>query len=341
MSRYPKYDESEKALPPQLRIHCICRLGKLIYPLSCYQKIFDEVISLIKVGYMTRNPLLSHYKKGISQGTISDMERNNNIPYLLRCLSGLSGTGKSTVLTNILNLYPQLISHRYYHYDPFFFEQITWLKTDCSPDGNPFNTCFAAIHSIDRILKDKGYKRACPRFISNTQVFEHTARLFWMHGLGIWVIDEIQRMDKVSEPQQIKFLEFLSSLTENLGIPVLLLSTTKSNAKQFHNFVDKEFQILWERLDYSNEWNDFIRCIFNYQWTTKKSELTTRFSNTFYQESQGIVGLALKLYILAQIEAIILDLPQITSELIHQVAKKSFLLSQPLIKSFSRQNFPG
>ena len=272
-----------------------------------------------------RNPLDPHYIKVINQENIFNKERNIRTPSLLRSLSGISGTGKSTALNNLLKLYPQLISHQYYHDNPLFFEQITWLKTDCAPNGNPFNTCFEAIRNIDRILLEKGYRRACPRAIGNTQVFEYTARLFWMHGLGIWVIDEMQRMDKASEEQRTLFSQFLSFVTENLGIPVLLLSTTKSNVNQFHSFIDKEYQILWERLDYANEWKDFIQCIFNYQWTKKKSEATRCLSSILYKESQGVIGIALKLYILAQIEAVILDLPQITSGLIRQVAKKSLL----------------
>ena len=46
-------------------------------------------------------------------------------------LIGCSGSGKSTTLQRILNLYPQVIYHEKYN-----FTQLVYLKIDCPHDGS-------------------------------------------------------------------------------------------------------------------------------------------------------------------------------------------------------------
>ena len=47
-----------------------------------------------------------------------------------------------------------------------------------------------------------------------------------------------------------------------------------------------------------------LRAMWKYQWTQKRAELTEDLRNALYDESQGIIDIAIKLYIMAQIKAI-------------------------------------
>ena len=52
------------------------------------------------------------------------------------------------------------------------------------------------------------------------------------------------------------------------------------------------------------EWNVFTNALWKYQYTRKPTLLTEELRHTLYFESQGITNLAVKVYMLTQIEAI-------------------------------------
>ncbi|MEK5749981.1 ATP-binding protein, partial [Acinetobacter nosocomialis] len=62
-------------------------------------------------------------------------------------LIGCSGSGKSTTLHRILNLYPQVIYHEKYN-----FMQLVYLKIDCPHDGSLKNLCLHFFKAIDVAL---------------------------------------------------------------------------------------------------------------------------------------------------------------------------------------------
>jgi len=73
--------------------------------------------------------------------------------------------------------------------------------------------------------------------------------------------------------------------------------------------------------------------LWRYQWLKNKVELTDELNQTIYDESQGIVDIAVKLFGLAQGRAIESGQEVITPVAIRQVAKDDLKLVHPMLKA--------
>lgn len=62
--------------------------------------------------------------------------------------------------------------------------------------------------------------------------------------------------------------------------------------------------MVWQQMKQDDDWEVLITSMWDYQWTKQYTELTKELLNTIYEESQGIVDVAVKLYLLAQARAI-------------------------------------
>ncbi len=96
-----------------------------------------------------------------------------------------------------------------------------------------------------------------------------------------------------------------------------------------------------DRLVEGEEWDYFIDSLWKYQWTAKPALLTESINKTMYQLSQGIVDIAVKLYMLAQWEAMEADESKderITAGLLKSVAKRHMQLVQPMLKILRRND---
>ena len=67
------------------------------------------------------------------------------------------------------------------------------------------------------------------------------------------------------------------------------------------------------------------------QWTNKTVDLTDKFKNTLYDESQGIIDIAVKLYAMVQIRAIALGKETFTPSDFRAVANEKLGLVKPML----------
>jgi hypothetical protein len=75
-------------------------------------------------------------------------------------------------------------------------------------------------------------------------------------------------------------------------------------------------------------WEIMLRAMWKNQWTRKHTPLTSELKNVLYDESQGIIDIAVKLYALAQIKAIADGTEEITEKSIREVAAEKLKLVQ-------------
>ena len=141
---------------------------------------------------------------------------------------GISGIGKTTAIERLLLMYPQIIKHFEYKGESFTRTQIVWLKIDCPYDGSLSTLCknfFKAIDDIlgTRYLEKFGYSNR----ITSTMMINMT-KLAWRYGIGVLVIDEIQQLLNTKMIKK-KMLNFFVTLTNTVGIPTVLIGTSKSS----------------------------------------------------------------------------------------------------------------
>jgi hypothetical protein len=167
------------------------------------------------------------------------------------------------------------------------------------------------------------------------------------HFLGVLVIDEIQNLREAKGEGAAHVLNFLVQLGNELGIPVVLVGTPKAQS-----ILTGEFRrarrasglgaFPWDRMREDEEWDIFIEKLWHYQYVRKPSPPTDELRHALYFESQGITDLAVKVYMLAQIEAISRatcdEEEEVTKDLIESVAQDRLRYMQRFLNALRSPN---
>ncbi|WP_250160079.1 ATP-binding protein [Caloranaerobacter azorensis] len=249
---------------------------------------------------------------------------------------GVSGMGKTTAINRILTMYPQVIVHTSYRGTKFSMYQLVWLKLDCPHDGSVKGLCVDFFLKIDSLLGTNYYKKFGQNRLSVNTMLPVMAQIARNTGLGLLIIDEIQHLSSARSGGAEKMLNFFVTLVNTIGVPTILIGTPKALSvlqSQFRQARRGSGQgdMIWDRLKKDDSWDLLLNAIWEYQWTKNKSFLTQEMSNILYEESQGIIDIAVKIYAMSQIRAIITEKEEITPKLIKRVAKENLKLVKPML----------
>ncbi|NFG38428.1 ATP-binding protein [Clostridium botulinum] len=350
----PEISDKDRNKPENLRYHIIKRAKNFIQPLPIHIKLERKLSSLIRRGYLSRNPVDKSFlqslrilngldDKSIKENSLQD--ELNNIRSTADSLSiiGISGIGKTTAIERLLLMYPQVIKHFEYNGTNLTRTQIVWLKIDCPYDGNLSTLCKSFFTAIDDILGTRylekfGYSNR----ITSTMLINMT-KLAWRYGIGVLVIDEIQHLLNAKNDME-EMLNFFVTLTNTVGIPTVLIGTSKAQKIFKGNFrqarrAASEGSIMWDRMNKnSEEWNFFMESIWEFQGLKKISKLTDKLIDAFYDECQGITAVAVNLFLLAQERALQDGKEEITIGIIRETAKNDLQMIKPMIKALRNNN---
>ena len=131
-------------------------------------------------------------------------------------------------------------------------------------------------------------------------------------------------------------LNFFVTLVNEIGIPVMFIGTMKAKSllqKDFRQARRSSGQgdMVWQQMKNDDNWEVFLTSMWDYQWTMEPIELSREMIDTMYYESQGIIDVAVKLFILAQSRAIETGTEKVTPQLIIKVAKEELQIMRPLL----------
>jgi hypothetical protein len=98
--------------------------------------------------------------------------------------------------------------------------------------------------------------------------------------------------------------------------------------------------MVWSQMPKDDSWDLFVEGMWEYQWTAHFTELTSEFNDLIYDESQGILDIAVKLFMLSQIRAIATGEEKITKQIMKQVASDSLRLVKPMLDAL-RSGIPS
>lgn len=340
----PGYNIRERELDAHYRFHCVQRLFRYFQPLDTHIDIEQRVSRAIRQGYIGRNPLKAQYVRQIRRCDDAVMAKSFEAAGFSIVKStaagftiiGMSGVGKTTAIERVLSLYPQCITHTSYNGHPFYLKQLTWLKLDCPFDGSIKGLCVNFFAEADRILDSDYSKKFLASKTTVDTMMPRMAQVAWNHGIGLLVIDEIQHLSQAKSGGSEKMLNFFVTLVNTIGIPVILIGTTKAMS-----ILQSEFRqarrgsgqgdLLWDRMQNDVSWEIMLRSMWKYQWTKNACPLTTELKNVLYNESQGIIDIAVKLYALAQVKVIADGSETITYTAIREVVAEKLMLVKPML----------
>jgi len=338
----PGHNEGERELDAQYRLHCIGRLFRYFQPLDVHFEIEDRISLAIRQSYISKNPATPKYAASLAQGAAAIRENNLNTVSGASSTAfgftviGMSGVGKTTAMEKVLSLYPQAILHTQYNNSPMFLTQLVWAKLDCPFDGSLKGLCMDFFAYVDNILGTDYTKKFSVYRMTVDAALPRMAQIARTHCLGLLVIDEIQHLSQAKSGGQAKMLNFFVTLVNTVGVPVVLIGTTKAKPvlqSEFRQARRSSGQgaLFWERMQNDISWETMLRAMWKNQWTQKRAELTEELKNVLYDESQGIIDIAVKLYAMAQIKVIADGTEIVTVNGIKEVAAEKLRFVRPML----------
>jgi AAA domain len=340
---FPRYDEEHRHALDEERFHLIQSGMKFFTPLPVHQDLEQRISRLIRGGYVSRHPLKPNYWlsidaawKAMTEGTFPHTQTWSTAAGMT--IIGMSGMGKTTTTERILNTYPQVIIHSNYQGQSFTQSQVVWLKLECPYDGEPRGVCINFFQMMDKILGthycDDYVKRSRPAKV----MLPDMANVASLHGLGVLIIDEIQRLSHSRSGGAGMLLDFVGQLINTIGVPVLVIGTFKARAiltrevRQIRRGTGQG-DLIWNPMKEDAVWRHFVESLWKYQYTRVACPLTEELRNALYVETQGITDFAVKVYMLAQIRAITSKKEIVNVDVIKSVAQDSLQTAAPVLKA--------
>lgn len=352
LSAPPHFDEKERNYPATLRKHCVLRLGRMFHPMARQVQLAERIGMLIRQGYIGRNPAtndyIAHLQDGaerIAQGSLAASTSLQTLSTATSlALAGCSGAGKSQTIERTLALYPQLVRHE----TPFSLTQIVWMKLDCPTQGSPKQLCINFFSEVDRLLGTDYLQRYGHQSHSIEWMLLRMAQVARLHALGVLVVDEVQNLRRTAiGPEAL--LNFLVLLINTIGIPIAVVGTLGAVPILQRNFRQGRRSTgvgsaVWDRMPRGAEWDAFITHLWKFQWTRVETPLTKEIREALYDESQGIVDVVVKLFMLVQLRIIAISevRPNVQEEmketLIRQVAREHLVIVRPMLEALRKND---
>lgn len=343
---YPNYNSKERMLDSHLRVHMVQRLFQCFQPLQVHLDLESRISRVIRQGYLARNPFRPEYAASLQDGYRMIQNLNLDLCSNKRfrttaagfTIIGVSGMGKTTAVNRILATMPQIIVHSEYRGVKFSMCQLVWLKVDCPYDGSIKGLCMEFFSKVDSLLGTDYYKKHVTGRHTVDSMLSIMSQVARHTGLGMLVIDEIQHLKQAKSGGSEKMMNFFVTMVNTISVPVVLIGTTKAMSVLQSEFRQArrgsgQGDMVWERLQKDSNWDLLMGALWDYQWTKKEVSFTPEISDVMYEESQGIIDIAVKLYAMAQIRAIYSGIEEVNPDLIRQVARENLKLVQPMLEA--------
>lgn len=345
----PLYDSAERNLDGRLRVHAIARLlNRFFQPLSHHLELEQKISLILRQGYLGRNPDQGSYHLHLQNGFKRIQEEDLDAFVFDQARSsanslslfGCSGCGKSVTINRIFSVYEQAIFHPEHN-----ITQLTYLKIECPVDGDLDELCLSFFNEVDRVLHTQYSTSHGRKKLGTKRLMASMCQIANLHALGVLIIDEVQNLNEAKSGGAEKMHNFFVSLVNTIGVPVIQVGTHRAR-----KFFQRTFRaarritgfgsLLWDRLPNDHQWRQLLKLLWQYQWLRSAEPINDELAGTMYDLTQGVMDIVVKLYVLAQVRAIVTGMERITSELLKQVYHDEFKPVHPMLAAL-RSNNPG
>lgn len=347
------FTTSDTQASASVRAHLISQMmGQFFYPINRHIDLEKKLSIMIREGYVGRNPkdgslntrLQNGYERLMSGEDDSFRFPTSTSTARSLAFIGCSGSGKTTTLNKILSTYPQVIYH-----SELNFTQIVYLRVDCPHDGSLKSLCLHFFRAIDQALDSNYEKKYALKRHGIETLLNLMRQISNHHAIGILVIDEIQHLSINKSGGAEKMLNFFVTLVNTVGLPVVMVGTPKArfifeadlrSARRGAGFGS----VFWEQMKQEpdiqlddgkmrrSEWNQFTDKLWRLQWLKKADViLANQVRERWYDLSQGILDIAVKIFVLAQLRAIDHGIERITVPLLQTTYDEDLRPIHPMI----------
>lgn len=347
VARTPQLDEAERGLPVHQRRELVLRLDDFVEPLPRFFELESRISAVIRAGYARRNPLpLALQRQLAEQAGLEPRAYVTPPPVTLASglsLIGFSGVGKTTAVSSVLHLHEQVHVHATFQGVPFVRTQLTWARVACPPTGGPRALLMNIFQELDRLLGTDYHRRYENARRSAAELIPNLVELMSTLGLGLLVIDEIQRLVRMGTHEAQLLLDVFTHLRTESHTPVMLIGTPPAM-----RVLDSGFEqgrrntsfghIDWQPMENDETWEYFVEQMWKLQWLARPTPLTGELKDALFEWSQGITDMAVKLFKMAQFTAIGLEEEVLTPALFEAVVRSEFSWFVPWIPYLQRRD---
>lgn len=348
LAYYPAFDPNERLFEPYMRVHLLQRLFQYFQPTHEHIRLEQAISTMLRNGYVDRNPFSPSYVRrrlgewGERSSVQSGFALQNSSSKSLT-LIGISGSGKTSSLSRILALTPQVIVHSKYKGMDFPRYMVSHLRIEAPYDGSLKALCLQFFMTIDSLLGTNFMEKYGNGHKSTNIMIPIISKLLVNLGVGLLVIDEIQHLSLAKSGGSSAILNFFTTLiNSSASVPICLVGTPKS-----FNVLQSEFRqarrslsghggFFWDRMKKDTTWDLFLSGLWKYQWIQKPVELTDEISSIIYDETQGIPDVVVKLFLMIQIRAISTGKETFSGAEIRKVATEQLKLIRPMIEALRK-----
>lgn len=342
MQRFPEYEAGMRQLPMHLRAHAAMDLLHFFQPLSNHLKLEGMIARVIRDGYLSRNPMDPSYA-GTLEERLQFFKNQQSVTRHFAptaagfSILGMSGVGKSTALRNTLHLYPQIIIHNNYQGRNFTKAQLVWLTLQCPKDGSPRGLCLGFFEALDALLGTSYKREFDKRWHSTNELSLAMANIVARHHLGVLGIDEIQHLNAAKSGGADEMLNFFVNLINTIGLPVILIGTYEAANLLGGTFRQArrgsgQGDLIWNWMEFDEEWQLFAETLWGLQYVQVKCPLTPALSRALHEVSYGVIDLAIRIYLVAQIRAIETGVEVITVDLLRSAYRDDLKLLSRIVE---------
>ncbi|MBF4380399.1 ATP-binding protein [Vibrio anguillarum] len=212
---------------------------------------------------------------------------------------------KTSMLEQVLNYFPSVIEHTQYRGQSLeVSKQVVWIKVDCPDKSSVRDLCEEILLRLDLAT---GVEQTKPAGTIGSLMRQIEQRIK-INYLGILVIDEMQRLELKRTRGENNLLNFLHSLVNKLGIPLLFCGNPpfdETLSKKLKAARRAESGGYWKmyplrRDSKSKDWDAFISELWDLQWTNIKTPLTEELMSKMYELSLGNLDMCCRIYREAQ-----------------------------------------
>ena len=345
MMRRQEYSDSMRTYPPEQRLYLTQEILRFHQPLQEDIRLAQSLDQCLRWGYVGRNPsdpiyvrmMNERYAAGL-EGKLPQISHTKAIGF---SVLGVSGVGKTVTTEIALDLYPQIIQHEGVFGDiPLHTRQVVWLKIDCPPDGSLKGLVKNFLAGMDCVCATS-YLDQYERY-SLDSLIVRMADVAAKENLGILIIDEAQHLALAKQGGSRKVLNFLVTLVNTIGVPVIMIGTplameilqrdfqhTRRASGQGNFF----FGNLQPNVGMTNLWIDSL---WGLQFTKHVVKMTDESKEALLQDAFGNPYLTNVLYMLVQKDAIQSGRDQFDAKDIHRVAETRLSLTAPMREAMKK-----
>lgn len=324
----PPYREGLKEIPD--RLTALLDIYKIFIPSRSAPDIYNRMYLALLNSLEKKNSLLEVGLQNDNFRAVKGLKRYGVIGGLESFrITGTAGLGKTSSVQRCAEIITDkiLISSNPYR------EIIPILFIECVADGSFKSLLYSILQAVDEMLNTT-------YFVSNKHVTATVDALLaavsnvLINHVAILVIDEIERVANDSR-KGITLINYLTQLVNQSNIAICFVGNESAN----RYFETKEYMsrrtigISIHKMDYDDYYFNFVRTLFNYQYTLKKVEFNAEYARLLYRLSNGIPSMLVSLFAETQRNAILSGKEELTPAAFEATFKDNFSTMAPYIES--------